>query len=102
MKHDGKLQQMAAAAERASAMMKTLGHSGRLMILCNLATGERAVGELADELDISQSALSQHLARMRAEGLVTARRESQTVYYQLSDGEVRSVIESLYAIFCPK
>ena len=102
MKHDGKLQQMAAAAERASAMMKTLGHSGRLMILCNLATGERAVGELADELDISRSALSQHLARMRAEGLVTARRESQTVYYQLSDGEVRSVIESLYAIFCPK
>lgn len=102
MKRGDDLQEMAAAAERASAMMKTLGHSGRLMILCNLANGERAVGELADELDISQSALSQHLARMRAEGLVSTRRESQTVYYQLSDGEVRSVIESLYAIFCPK
>ena len=92
---------MAAAAERASGMMKTLGHAGRLMILCYLAEGERSVGDLAEELDIPQSSLSQHLARMRIEGLVEARRESQTVYYRLADGEVGKVIESLYRIFCP-
>lgn len=93
-------EKMAAAAERASRLMKTLGHPGRLMILCNLAEGERAVGELADELDMSQSSLSQHLARMRSEELVEYRRESQTVYYRLADGEVHSVIKSLYRIFC--
>ncbi|MCH9695428.1 MAG: metalloregulator ArsR/SmtB family transcription factor [Gammaproteobacteria bacterium] len=92
---------MQAAAGRASAMMKTLGHSGRLMILCNLAEGERAVGELADDLGMSQSALSQHLMRMRSEGLVETRREAQTVFYRLTEGEVRQVIQSLYTIFCP-
>lgn len=100
MKGKADLEKMQAAADRASGMMKTLGHPGRLMILCNLAEGERAVGELAEELDISQSSLSQHLARMRAEGLVKSRRESQTIYYRLADGEVRSVIKSLYRIFC--
>lgn len=101
MKRGVDLEKMEAAAERASALMKTLGLSDRLMILCNLAEGERAVGELAEELNISQSSLSQHLARMRAEGLVESRRESQTIYYRLSDGEVRKVIRSLYRIFCP-
>ncbi len=95
------LEQMQAAADRASALMKTLGHTGRLMILCNLAEGERSVGDLAGELQISQSSLSQHLARMRSEGLVTTRRESQTVFYNISQGEVNRVIQSLYEIFCP-
>lgn len=81
--------------------MKTLGHTGRLMILCNLAESERAVGELAADLEMSQSTLSQHLARMRNEGLVETRRESQTVYYRLCDGEVRQIIEALYRTFCP-
>ncbi len=98
---DADLEKMEAAAERASTLMKTLGHSGRLMILCNLAEGERSVGNLAQDLDISQSSLSQHLARMRSEGLVETRRESQTVFYRLNDGEVGSVIESLYRIYCP-
>ena len=98
---DADLEKMEAAAERASTLMKTLGHSGRLMILCNLAEGERSVGDLAQDLDISQSSLSQHLARMRSEGLVETRRESQTVFYRLNDGEVGSVIESLYRIYCP-
>ena len=92
---------MEGAAERASALMKTLGHAGRLMILCNLAEGERSVGDLAGELGMSQSSLSQHLARMRGEGLVDTRRESQTVYYRLREGEARSVIELLYNIYCP-
>lgn len=100
MKQKADLKKMEAAAARASGMMKTLGHPGRLMILCNLAEGERAVGELAEELDISQSSLSQHLARMRNEGLVESRRESQMIYYRLADGEARSVIKSLYRIFC--
>jgi len=99
-KHD-ELEQMQAAAGRASALMKTLGHSGRLMVLCNLANGERSVGDLAEQLEMTQSSLSQHLARMRGEGLVDTRRESQTVFYRLREGEVRGVIESLYRIYCP-
>ena len=93
---------MQDAADRASALLKTLGHPGRLMILCNLAEGERSVGDLADELEITQSALSQHLARMRSEGLVETRRDSQNVFYSVTDGEIRALIKSLYKIFCPK
>ena len=92
---------MEQGAARASQMMKTLGHPGRLMILCNLAEGERSVGDLADELEMSQSSLSQHLMRMRSEGLVETRRESQSVYYHLVDGDTRKVIKALYRIFCP-
>ena len=97
----GDIEKMQEAAGRASQMMKTLGHPGRLMILCNLADGERSVGELAEDLDMSQSSLSQHFARMRSEGLVKTRRESQTVYYSLASDELQQVIESLYRIFCP-
>lgn len=96
------LEKMEDAAERASEMLKTLGHPGRLMILCNLAEGERSVGELADDIGMLQSSLSQHLARMRREGLVTTRRESQTIYYRLVDGDVRKLIRAIYKIFCPK
>ncbi len=95
------LDTMRAEAERASSLMKTLGHAGRLMVLCHLADHEMSVGEIAESLEMSQSALSQHLARMRAEGLVETRRESQTVYYRLADGDARQVIESLYRIYCP-
>lgn len=93
---------MLDAADRASALLKTLGHPGRLMILCNLAEGERSVGDLAAELEISQSALSQHLARMRSEGLVETRRDSQNIYYSVTDGEIRALIKALYDIFCPR
>ena len=92
---------MRPAAEKASSLMKVLGHSGRLMVLCHLAEDEISVGDLADALEMSQSALSQHLARMRAEGLVETRRESQTVYYRLAEGEARDVIKSIYDIYCP-
>ena len=101
MSKKSNLKQMQVAADRASGLMKTLGHPGRLMILCNLAEGERSVGDLADELDMSQSSLSQHLARMRSEGLVETRRDSQSIYYSVKDGEVHAVIKSLYKIFCP-
>ena len=101
MKSKADIQAMAEAAERVSALMKTLGHKDRLLVLCNLAEGERAVGDLAADLGLSQSSLSQHLARMRNQGLVETRRESQTIYYRLSDGDARELIRSLYDIFCP-
>ena len=71
---------MSTAAGRACELMKTLGHQDRLMVLCHLAGGEKSVGELARLLDIPQSPLSQHLARMRKESLVKTRRESQGMY----------------------
>jgi len=94
------MEQMSVAAEKASALMKTLGHKGRLMILCQLATGEKSVGELARSLDIPQSPLSQHLSRMRREGLVGTRREAQTIFYSLKADEVGKIIECLYSLYC--
>jgi len=94
------LNQMARSASRASAMMKTLGHKDRLMILCHLAGGERSVGQIADLLQIPQSPLSQHLSRMRKEGLVETRREAQTIYYSLKSGEASRIVEVLYELFC--
>lgn len=91
---------MKQSAEKASALMKTLGHQGRLMILCQLATGEKSVGELARLLDIPQSPLSQHLSRMRNEGLVQPRRNAQTVYYSLKSDEAGKIIECLYNLYC--
>ena len=94
------MEQMSVAADKASALMKTLGHKGRLMILCQLATGEKSVGELARSLDIPQSPLSQHLSRMRKEGLVGTRREAQTIFYSLKADEVGKIIECLYSLYC--
>jgi len=94
------LQHMAESAARASSLMKTLGHKDRLMILCHLANGEKSVGHIADLLEISQSPLSQHLSRMRKEGLVETRREAQTIYYSLKSGEASRIVEVLYELFC--
>jgi DNA-binding transcriptional ArsR family regulator len=94
------LEQMAKSAGRASSLMKTLGHKDRLMILCQLADGEKSVGEIADLLEISQSPLSQHLSRMRKEGLVDTRREAQTIYYSLESGEASRIVEVLYELYC--
>jgi len=102
MVHNGEfdLNQMAQSASRASSLMKTLGHKDRLMILCHLADGEKSVGQIADLLEIPQSPLSQHLSRMRKEGLVKTRREAQTIYYSLMSGEVSRIVEVLYELFC--
>ena len=94
------LSQMADAATRASSLMKTLGHKDRLMILCHLADGEKSVGQIARLLEISQSPLSQHLSRMRTEGLVETRRQAQTIYYSLKSQEVSRIVELLYELFC--
>ena len=94
------LNHMAQSADRASRLMKTLGHKDRLMILCHLAGGEKSVGQIADLLEISQSPLSQHLSRMRKEGLVDTRREAQTIFYTLKSGEASRIVEVLYELFC--
>ena len=102
MEHDAEidLNQMAQSATRASALMKTLGHKDRLMILCHLAAGEKSVGQIADLLEIPQSPLSQHLSRMRKEGLVDTRREAQTIFYSLKSGEASRIVEVLYELYC--
>jgi ArsR family transcriptional regulator len=94
------LNQMAQSASRASALMKTLGHKDRLMILCHLAEGEKSVGQIADLLQIPQSPLSQHLSRMRKEDLVDTRREAQTIFYSLKSGQASRIVEVLYELFC--
>lgn len=87
-------------AGEASRLLKALGNEKRLQLLCLLVDGERSVGELNSRLDLSQSALSQHLALLRADGLVAARREAQAVYYSLVPGPARRVLETLHGIYC--
>ncbi len=94
------LELMQANAARASDLMKLLGHPHRLMILCELNQGECSVGDLSEKIGINQSPLSQHLARMRHEGVVESRREAQTVYYSLAGNEVCAVISLLYQLYC--
>ncbi|WP_171100721.1 MULTISPECIES: helix-turn-helix transcriptional regulator [unclassified Ruegeria] len=87
-------------AQKASAYLKALAHEGRLMILCHLITGERSVGQLEDLLQMRQAAVSQMLARLREEQLVSTRREGKTIYYTLSDEKTKKVIGVLYDLFC--
>ncbi|MBT8082376.1 MAG: metalloregulator ArsR/SmtB family transcription factor [Gammaproteobacteria bacterium] len=87
-------------ASDAAGLMKALGNESRLMILCLLAEGERSVGELNELIPLSQSALSQQLARLRQQGLVDTRRESQTIYYSLASGPTDRIINLLHDIYC--
>jgi len=91
---------MHESATRASNMMKLLGHPHRLMILCELKVMEKSVGYLSRTIGISQSLVSQHLARMRHENVVSSRREAQVVYYALSEGAASTLITAIYEIFC--
>ncbi len=86
--------------KRASALLKAMSNERRLLILCRLSEGEHSVGELCDLIDVSQSALSQHLAKLRHDGLVTTRRDRQTVYYSLTPGEVESILHTLHRLYC--
>lgn len=88
-------------AGAAASMLRALANERRLMILCLLiADEELSAGELAEEVGLSQSATSQHLAKMREEGLITFRREAQTVHYRIADPDVKRVIATLKTIFC--
>lgn len=93
--------QFAAKAGKAAALLKALAHEARLMVLCQLLDGEHSAGALQEASGLSQSALSQHLARLREEGLVATRREAQTIYYRLADPNVARVLDTLAAIYCP-
>jgi DNA-binding transcriptional ArsR family regulator len=87
-------------ASQAANLLKSMANESRLMIMCVLAEGEISVGALNRRIDLSQSALSQHLALLRDKGLVKTRRESQTIYYSLAESEALGVIEKLHDIYC--
>ena len=94
------MERMIGNAERAANFLKALGHEGRLMILCHLASGEKSVTELEDLLSSRQAAVSQQLTRLRLEGLVKPRRDGKTIYYRLTDNRAREIIEVVYDLFC--
>ena len=91
------LQSRAGAAE---ALLKAVGNRNRLVVLCELSKGERSVGALRQALGLSQPALSQHLARLRLDGVVTTRREQQTVHYSLTSEKVSRLIGLLDELYC--
>ncbi|MCP4820560.1 MAG: helix-turn-helix transcriptional regulator [Shimia sp.] len=91
---------MMANAERASAFLKAISHEGRLMILCQLAAGEKSVTQLEDLLSARQAAVSQQLSRLRLEGLVKPRRDGKTIYYSLVDDRPKQIMEVVYDLFC--
>jgi DNA-binding transcriptional ArsR family regulator len=86
-------------ADAAARLLKTLANDQRLRVLCFLFDEELSVGEINERVELSQSALSQHLAKLRAEGIVTTRRDAQTIYYSLADGAVRQIIATLHDIY---
>ena len=95
------LEFMQQGAARAAALLRAVGNEHRLLVLCLLIEqGEASVGTLLEQVHLSQSALSQHLARMREEGLVTYRREAQTLYYRIADPAVEKLVSALKDIFC--
>ncbi len=91
---------MHSKAGTAANLLRQLANASRLVVLCELVQGERSVGELEAVVDLSQSALSQHLAKLRAAKLVSTRRESQTIYYSLADAGVTKIIGTLYDLYC--
>jgi DNA-binding transcriptional ArsR family regulator len=93
-------QAMHRNAADAVRLLKSIANESRLMVLCVLAEGEFSVGALNERIDLSQSALSQHLAILREQGLVKTRRESQTIYYSLADTAALSLINTLHDIYC--
>ncbi len=97
---DANFEDLEESAEEASRLLANMAHPKRLMVLCRLVQSECTVGELAEVVNLSQSALSQHLAKMRASNLVSTRRSAQTIYYSLASPEVESVLQTLYGIYC--
>lgn len=87
--------------EVAVNLLKALSNERRLMIMCALYKGEKSVSELEQVVNLSQSALSQHLARLRRDGLVDTRRDAQTIYYSMNDRATKAILHTLYDIYCP-
>lgn len=91
---------MEVKAEEASRVLTAMANPKRLLVLCNLLEGEKSVGALAEAVGLAQAALSQHLGKMRALGLVETRRDGQTIYYRLASAEVQAILETLYRLYC--
>jgi ArsR family transcriptional regulator, virulence genes transcriptional regulator len=96
-----RIDDMHAHAGEAAGLLKALGNEQRLLILCSLLAGPLSVGELNERVDLSQSALSQHLALLREAGFVETRREAQSIFYSLPPGPVTQVMALLQDIYCP-
>lgn len=91
---------MEAAADQASDLLKALSNRHRLLIICQLIDGERSVGDLAEFLKLRDSTVSQHLALLRKDGLVSARRAAQTIYYSIESDPARELLKTLYRVYC--
>jgi len=99
---DMNLGELQSRAKRATGLLKAMSNPVRLLVLCQLAEGEKSVGELERVVDVSQSALSQHLALLRARGIVASRRSGQTIFYSLAGREAPALLAALYEVFCSK
>ena len=91
---------MERAADEASNLLKALSNRHRLLIICQLIDGERSVGELAEFLNLRDSTVSQHLALLRKDGLVAARRDAQTIFYSIASEPARDILKTLYQAYC--
>jgi DNA-binding transcriptional ArsR family regulator len=91
---------MESAADQASDLLKALSNRHRLLIICQLIDGERSVGDLAEFLNLRDSTVSQHLALLRKDGLVAARRDAQTIYYSIASDPAREILKTLYQVYC--
>ncbi len=100
MNHPDEHEQMAKNAKQATDFMKAMAHESRLMILCYLSGGEKSVMELEQLLALRQPTVSQQLARLRLERLITARRDGKTIYYSIADDRALKMMEVVYDIFC--
>jgi DNA-binding transcriptional ArsR family regulator len=99
---DMNLAELRARALRATRLLKAMSNPVRLLVLCQLAEGEKSVGELCNEAHVSQSALSQHLALLRQRGLVRSRRAGQAIFYSLDGAEAPALLAALYQVYCSK
>ena len=97
---DMNLDELQSRALRATSLLKAMSNPARLMVLCQLAEGEKSVGELERVVSVSQSALSQHLALLRSRKLVSSRREGQTIFYSLCGPEAPALLAALYEVYC--
>ena len=94
------LKELQSKAGIVEDLLKSVGNKNRLIVLCELLKGERSVSSLQNAIGLSQSALSQHLARLREDGIVSTRRKSQTIYYSLASDKVARLIGVLYQLYC--
>lgn len=94
------LDDLMGQARKATDLLKALSHETRLMILCLLCEGEKSVSEIEAVINLPQAAVSQQLARLRMDSLVSTRRDGRVIHYRLANGEVAVLVETLYEMFC--